>query len=510
MQDLPDTVIEVIVEAIGNGHLIQKQARLCDLAALDAIPTAIVRRLKLHHQQAIALSRVTSQRSTKIDSTNNPENLRLLAKNENWYIRIKPAEDPFTPIDVLAALAYDTFDNGSGKYLVRNAAAENPATPVEILEKLSQESHESLRISVARNPSTPAEILEKFSQDSSKPVRGYVARNPSTPIFILEYLAKSFVYSVVRNPSTPSHILKNIASSTYGFDTLERIAKHKNTPTETLTELSTCNLRDGWKNRLLIAVVKNPNTSAKTLEDIYLYSLQKESDNLNSPKESWVKSSTKQQLINIRKAIAENPNSSIYLLDKLEEEMESSILIGLAQNPNLPIHLIRTLAEDYEDINYIQKCLAMNHYMPIEILQKLAQRRNNYIRKAALKSLCQKIGENPAISTRKLREILNYQDPEVRHAVVKHPQGLKVLLDYCLKPERNFPEQNSLHRILTGMYPEISRKKIDDLLNSEDFLDRLAVVCNPNISKDNLEKLTEDENFVVRQTAVQFLLEKQN
>lgn len=268
MQDLPDTVIEVIVEAIGNGHLIQKQARLCDLAALDAIPTEILRRLKLNHQQAIAISPVTSprilsklacseyekvrlavkknpQRSTKseIEYIKNTESLRLLSKHENWRVRARVARNLYTPVDVLEVLAYDTFNNvrGGDSPLVRSAAARNPA-----------------------------------------------------------------------------------------------------------------------------------------------------------------------------------------------------------------------------------------------------------------------------ISTRKLREILNYQDPEVRHAVVKHPQGLKVLLDYCLKPERNFPEQNSLHRILTGMYPEISREQMDDLLNSEDFLDRLAVVCNPNISKDNLEKLTEDKNVVVRQTAAQFLLEKHN
>ena len=39
---LPDRVIEVIVKALENGDLIQKQARLCDLATLDAIPSEIL------------------------------------------------------------------------------------------------------------------------------------------------------------------------------------------------------------------------------------------------------------------------------------------------------------------------------------------------------------------------------------------------------------------------------------------------------------------------------------
>lgn len=51
---LPDKVIEAIVKALENGDLIQKQARLCDLAPLDAIPSAILPYLKLYHQKAIA------------------------------------------------------------------------------------------------------------------------------------------------------------------------------------------------------------------------------------------------------------------------------------------------------------------------------------------------------------------------------------------------------------------------------------------------------------------------
>jgi hypothetical protein len=46
-QKLPDKVIKVIIKALENGDLIQKQARLCDLAALDAIPVEILPYIKL-------------------------------------------------------------------------------------------------------------------------------------------------------------------------------------------------------------------------------------------------------------------------------------------------------------------------------------------------------------------------------------------------------------------------------------------------------------------------------
>ena len=51
--ELPDIVIETLIKALQEGILIQKQARLCDLAALDFIPTEILPHLKLHHQKAI-------------------------------------------------------------------------------------------------------------------------------------------------------------------------------------------------------------------------------------------------------------------------------------------------------------------------------------------------------------------------------------------------------------------------------------------------------------------------
>jgi hypothetical protein len=49
--ELPNIVIETIIQALDNGILIQKQARLCDLAALDFIPVEILPHLKLHHQK---------------------------------------------------------------------------------------------------------------------------------------------------------------------------------------------------------------------------------------------------------------------------------------------------------------------------------------------------------------------------------------------------------------------------------------------------------------------------
>lgn len=107
-----------------------------------------------------------------------------------------------------------------------------------------------------------------------------------------------------------------------------------------------------------------------------------------------------------------------------------------------------------------------------------------------------------------LREMLKHQDIEVRLAIAQHPQGLSLLLDRCLKPERCLPEQNSLNRVLAGMHPAISQQQIEDLYHSDKWLDRLAVACNSKCSKEYLLKLTQDANDVVKQAARELLERK--
>ncbi|MDJ0534442.1 MAG: hypothetical protein QNJ70_18515 [Xenococcaceae cyanobacterium MO_207.B15] len=51
-QKLPDIIIQLIVNALQKGKLIQKQARLCDLAALDAIASEILPYLKLSQKRS--------------------------------------------------------------------------------------------------------------------------------------------------------------------------------------------------------------------------------------------------------------------------------------------------------------------------------------------------------------------------------------------------------------------------------------------------------------------------
>ena len=495
---LPDIVIETLINALNDGILIQKQARLCDLAALDFIPTEILPHLKLHHQKAIATSSATSQKiRTKLirfvpvnyrtsNNLDNPERLKILSQSEDWRERTRVAENPNTPVDVLEILAEDPFDNdGTGSAFVRKAVAGNPASPIKILEKLARDWSKSVRSSVASNPSTPIYLLESLATD----IYG-------VPVF----------YALARNPSIPSFLLVYIAKLTTDIMILELIAEHPNTPPEMLVELLT-RVDKKWLGRLTIAIVNNYNAPPELIKETYLYSLE-----LSSLLDiSFREKHLYRQSIKIRTAIAENPNTPISILQELETEIDTTVMYGLAKNKKLTIDFIERLASDYSDDVLVQQGLAQNISVPINILEKLAKHRNYYVRKQAVENIhniYHSIAANQETSVEQLQEMLKHQDIKMRLAVTQHPQGLGLLLDRCLKPERCLPEQNSLNRVLAGMHPAISQKQIDNLFRSDNWLDRLSVACNHKCSEEYLLQLTQDENDVVRQTARELLKRK--
>ena len=97
--------------------------------------------------------------------------------------RMKLAENPLTPPEVLAHLAHDT-DWG-----VRGLVAEHSNTPPEVLARLAGDKNADVRNVVAENPSTPPDILTQLAGDRLDWVRNSVAENRNTPPEVLVLLA---------------------------------------------------------------------------------------------------------------------------------------------------------------------------------------------------------------------------------------------------------------------------------------------------------------------------------
>ena len=171
----------------------------------------------------------------------------------------------------------------------------------------------------------------------------------------------------------------------------------------------------------------------------------------------------------------------------------------------LPDIVIATLIEALNDGSLIQKqarlCdLAALDFIPTAILPHLKLHHQKAIALSPLSS--QKI-------RKKLSRLIRANDPSFRNP--SDPEGFRKLAQSKNsiasrgKPERCLPEQNSLNRVLAGMHPARSQQQINNLFNSENWLDRLSVACNPQLKREYLLQSSQDENNVVRQTAKELL-----
>lgn len=95
------------------------------------------------------------------NSLSTAEELRELLKLKDQEIRLRLAENPASPPDVLAKLSDDPDPD------VRAFVAGNPSTPKHIVQRLSEDEHGDIRYSMASNPCLPLEILYKLGQDQN-------------------------------------------------------------------------------------------------------------------------------------------------------------------------------------------------------------------------------------------------------------------------------------------------------------------------------------------------------
>jgi len=72
---------------------------------------------------------------------------------------------------------------------IRLRVAENPKTPPDILWSLSQDANHDVRIAVAGNPACEQSVLDRLAKDADVIVRHGIAQNILTPLSVLQLLA---------------------------------------------------------------------------------------------------------------------------------------------------------------------------------------------------------------------------------------------------------------------------------------------------------------------------------
>lgn len=98
--------------------------------------------------------------------TTNAEKLRVLAEHFCDKIRMRVAENPSTPTDVLRNLAHDPNHD------VRVAVVSNASCEDQVIERLARDNDIVVRHGLAQNIDTPKAILEELADDENGWVRG--------------------------------------------------------------------------------------------------------------------------------------------------------------------------------------------------------------------------------------------------------------------------------------------------------------------------------------------------
>lgn len=281
--------------------------------------------IKLHGDE----SHIASNPST------NPQVLRELASSRSWNLRRLVASNPNTPTDVLWQLGVDfpetILENPIFEFLQiehLHLAAEIPHStltsllqcdriPLSFLNYAVSQQDYSLWLAVAYNTQTPSALLINLAKKSRRQdreliravaahqntpahlfaeiigischVAQIVAENPKAPIAVLKQLLHLygensdfklvFMTSIALHPHFDTNLLleTSLAPNPIAAESLW-LAKQATTTAERLTALA----ETEW-NVLLLAIVRHPNTSTATVEQIW-HQMQR---NHQTPNRNW-------------------------------------------------------------------------------------------------------------------------------------------------------------------------------------------------------------------------------
>lgn len=241
-------------------------------------------------------------RSEVAKKTNNQDILRYLAKDKDWWVQCKVAENEKTPPDVLDELSKHI------KWEVREEVAKNASTAEDTLETLLFDKEDEVCFALALNIRTSTSILERLMEKK-------MSTQDKRELCVL----------IAMNPNLSEELFKDFAKSP-DCRLREAVASNENIPANLLSVLARDNRNDVRMN-----VACNKNTDAKTLDF-----LLEEKDFL------------------ITSAIARNPNLPIDLLPKILKVNVRLIDSTIFNNSQIPDkELLPVIKERWDDIDFI-------------------------------------------------------------------------------------------------------------------------------------------------------------
>ena len=241
---------------------------------------------------------VDAKQKMRARSSSNPEELALLAEDEDNGVRFYVAANRHAPLDVHLLLSQDPepiVRSGVALSLVYDPRAENFPRKLtgRIGLKLSTDSSPLVRLGLANNRDLPESVYDALAGDGDPLIRQQLAENLKTPKLVLEKLVQDSVQTV----QIPA-------------------VKHRNLPGSWLVQLG-----DDPSPIIRRAVCQNINTSFVTLEKL--------ATDLDP---------------DVRHAVARHPKTTAETLEALARDIDPQVLLAVVQHPHAGRELLLRLS----------------------------------------------------------------------------------------------------------------------------------------------------------------------
>jgi uncharacterized membrane-anchored protein YhcB (DUF1043 family) len=257
------------------------------------------------------------------------------------------------PIEALEFLANNPDKN------IRQQVARHPNSSAKVLMKLAKDEDEFVRADVAANINTSLALLEQLASDRQLSVRAATAKALTKHSHVsLETFEHLIIYGdykaciiVAQNPKTPSVILEKFARNRHK-DIRDAVIKNPNASSvaiaiaqlmngnlDTDIEASFLDELSYYKDEYMRQqVARHPNTPSETLDRLI--------DELN--KDRYYTNYQFDELAYNRGtliclAVAQNPNASSEVLSVLASDVDEEVRLVVANNPHTPLEVLEML-----------------------------------------------------------------------------------------------------------------------------------------------------------------------
>jgi hypothetical protein len=247
---------------------------------------------------------VDAKQKKRAEVSSNPDELAILAEDEDRGVRFYVASNRHASLDVQLILAQDREPIvRSGVALALKYDPKGSTFQRQLIERiglrLAADERPLVRLGLASNQNLPDRVYDAIAKDIDPLVRMQLAENLKTPKMVLERLVRDSVQSVV-------------------ITTLQ----HRNLPGVWLEQLSS-----DPASEIRRAVCQNINTSIIVLEK-----LSSDSDS------------------SVRKAVAMHSAVGGAILDDLATDSDSTVLMAVVQHPQADRDLLLRFSQFDENL----------------------------------------------------------------------------------------------------------------------------------------------------------------